>query len=91
MIYVFKLNHVIVVFDGECSAPSSFEINSSLSQIHLRGVGPDKDTVTLTLDEDRLYVPVSIVGDGVRETFTRTGLEFVIQRHPCVGEFVAAS
>jgi hypothetical protein len=91
MLYVFHRNNVIVVFDGQCSPPSAFEIDSSLSQIRLHGAGPEGATVTLTLEEDRLYVPVSMLRGGLRETFTRTELGLAIQRHPCVGEFVVAS
>jgi hypothetical protein len=91
MLYVFHGNHVIVVFDGECSPPSSFVIDSTSSQIRLPSSGPDKSDITLTLEGDRLFVPVSLLRGSFRETFTPTELDQATRRHPCVAEFLETS
>lgn len=89
MVYVFQGNQAIVVFDDLCSARSSFEKNSSASQILFPGTDPDEPPVAITREDDRLYVPVSLLRGGLRETFIRTELDLVVQRHPCVGDFVS--
>jgi hypothetical protein len=91
LLYVFHRDSVITVFDGECSAPSSFEMDSASTQIRLSGTDSDGHTATLTLEGGRLYVPVLLLRGGLRETFTRTDLAPVVRRHACVGEFLAGS
>lgn len=86
MVYVFHGGSLVTVYEGECSAPLPYEADAASKQIHLPGSdGP----VTVTLDGDRLHVPVSLLPGRLRETFTRVDLAAVVRRHPCLREVVA--
>jgi hypothetical protein len=83
MIYVFSHDSVVTVYDGECSEPMRYEMDASHARIRLLGAPSDANP-ELTLESDRLYVPVAIAGGKLRETFTPVDLQTAIQRYPCI-------
>ena len=83
MVYVLHGGSAVTVYDGECSAPTSYTVDAASKQIRFSG---SDDAATLA--GDRLHVPVSSLPGHLRETFTRVDLAAVVRRHPCLRELV---
>ena len=88
MLYVFHRGSAITVFDGECSAPISYEVDTVSAKVRLASTGSNASAASLSLDRRRLHVPITLLPGGHRETFTRVDLEVARNRHPCVRAFL---
>src|SRR5262249_35015764 len=83
MIYVFSSDSVVTVYEGQCSEPMRYEMDATHTRIRLLGGDADANA-DLTLESDRMYVPVAILGGSLRETFTPVELQTAVKRYPCI-------
>jgi hypothetical protein len=92
MVHIYRGSSGITVFEGKCSPPNAFRIlDSQPGSVKLRYFDEflgEERTTTLTVEGDRLYVPISMLEGQLRETFTRVPVEEVKQRHPCTRTFL---
>jgi hypothetical protein len=92
MVHIYHGGYVLTVADDRRSSASRYEVAGAgpgtLSIRYFDGFGLEQRDLTLTLDEDRLYVPMLLLGRKAREVFTRVAIEDVMQRHPCTRAFV---
>ena len=88
MIYVLYRGSAITVYEGECSEPMTYEVDPAAGRIRFAASESD-GSVLVALDGDRIRVPISILPGRLSETFKRTDLGAVMDRHPCVKDFVS--
>ena len=84
MVYVLHGGSAVTVFEGECSAPISYDLDQSSGKVRLVGY-----PTVATVDGDQLYVPIPRLPGNLRETFSRVDLEATVRRHPCLRELVS--
>jgi len=92
MVHVYRGSSGTTVFEGKCSPTASFELvdprPGSVGVRYFDDSWGEERTIKLEVDGDRLYVPISLLGGHLRETFTRVPVEDVVSRHPCTREFL---
>jgi hypothetical protein len=88
MVYVFSHGAAITVYEGECSAPMHYQVDGS--QIRFTDGEAAARAIRLTLDGDRLRVPIASLPGRPSETFTPVDLAGVSRQNACVKVFVGA-
>jgi hypothetical protein len=88
MIYVFSNGSAITVYEGECSAPMHYEVDGS--QIRFTDGDAATRATRLSLDGDRLHVPIARLPGRPNETFTHIDLAAAIRQNACVRAFVGS-
>jgi hypothetical protein len=92
MVQVYRGESAVVVFDGQCSPVTTFEIvRSEENLVSIRFSDEffeEERTVDLTTAADRLYVPIALLEGDLRETFTRISPAEAARQYPCLRSFV---
>ena len=88
MIYVFNHGSAITVYEGECSAPVHYEVDGS--QVRFTEGDAETRATHLTLDGDRLRVPITRLPGHPNETFTHIDLGNAVRQNACVRAFVGS-
>ena len=93
MVLAYRGQSGITVFEGECYGPNAFEVvrsqSDSVTIRYFDEFFEEERTTTLTVDGDRLYVPIASLKGQHREVFLRVPVAEVVQRHSCTKQFLA--
>jgi hypothetical protein len=90
LIVVYREKDVITVYEGECKAPTPYQIarrDENVLEIRL-SEGDKIETQMLRLDGDSYSVPLPAVKDG-REFFNRLPVATATKEHPCLRKLLA--